>query len=417
LAEYIVDHQKFTTFDYAKITQGEDMSKEQVESYVSELVRSSNSEEIDSPISRIEMVGSSKTISLSEIITDGKKKYKYMKVSLIALKFVPLTTFHGRFQDCSFSMIDNRLQSGKEVRRVSFNSNVQSRVWMGMDYYISTKDIEKIKFVLSIGGLMVSEDSAWAAVKVCAKFKFTNDPEQSRLIPTMVISDLPSDALEAPGRNKNIVDGRIQDNDLKALRQMKIDGDVIDVSQPTKSTPIAVTYAGTRFVAGEGSNAGMEDDGSFPAMSARSVSPEPKKGKGKRVAWKSPVPSVAPSVSESLKELIDSGDLKGALNILNAIQEEEDSSVERPSPIQEELSPLGIIYQAIGYLSDTGAKSVKFSDEPDLYFFLKNNLEAAKTVLYYTTQAPTFIKLDKFDGCEEGSLNLLRVKISDVEFY
>lgn len=284
MSDHVKSHRRGKEFQYATLVEG---IPETTENLLSRLrsfkppggMTTTTADKMP----KINLTGSFHSLKLSQAtdyLSTKKMPFKFSKefilLSEILLTFVPLISFGDKFSAFKVAIVDNRKVDDVVVRSYTGNTNISCNASMSLDYCVSMDDLNDLELVFVCPQPTLKQGKVWAVVNVHLILKQFDFPVQSYVKPTFSIFQIPHSGLEDVDTDPRHFNGLIQEADLDAMKQIKSDGDMTDVSKPHVKTMAKSALAGTAYAGGQqakpkigriteiASDKGSQDSGYLP---------------------------------------------------------------------------------------------------------------------------------------------------------
>jgi len=184
------------------------------------------------------------TFQLQHLLPPRKDKlHTYINISEVLVVYGSLISSDSAFSKIKVSIIDNRLLGNKVAKSYIANTNVISKATMSLSYCFPRAEASQVNLSLSREAAFLEEGSQWGVAQVRIQMEETEFPTQSSNSTVQAINMLPQSMLEERPVNSDTIDISIMNNDRLRLRDMYMDGDLADETEPVINRMEAVKYA------------------------------------------------------------------------------------------------------------------------------------------------------------------------------
>jgi len=255
MSDHIKAHRRGKEFKYATLVEGEPETAENLLSRLRTFRPSGGKTTTTADkMPHINLKGPYHCLKLSsatDFLSTKKTPFKYSKeyilVSEILITFVPLISFGDKFSAFKVAIIDNRKVEDTIVRSYTGNTNISCNASMSLDYCTSLSDIDDMELAFVCPQPTLKAGKTWAVINVHLVLQQFDFPVQSYVKPTFSIFQIPHSGLNDNDTDPRHFNGIIQEADLEAMKQIKSDGDITDISKPSVRTMSKSALAGTAF--------------------------------------------------------------------------------------------------------------------------------------------------------------------------
>jgi len=255
MSDHIKSHRRGREFNYATLVEGIPETRENLLSRLRSFKPSGGKTTTTADkMPHINLTGPYHCLKLSkatDFLSTKKSAFKYSKefilVSEVLLTFVPLISFADKFSAFKVAIIDNRKVDDVIVRSYTGNTNVSCNASMSLDYCTSLNDLEDMELAFVCPQPTLKAGKVWAVINVHLVLQQLDFPVQTYVKPTFSVFQIPHSGLEDVDTDPRHFNGIIQEADLEAMKQIKADGDISDVSKPVIKTMQKSALAGTAF--------------------------------------------------------------------------------------------------------------------------------------------------------------------------
>jgi hypothetical protein len=255
MSDHIKAHRRGKQFSYATLVEGEPESNENLLSRLRTFKPSGGKTTTTADkMPHISLTGPYHCLKLSratDFLSTKKTSFKYSKefilVSEILITYVPLISFGDKFSAFKVAIIDNRKVDDTIVRSYTGNTNISCNASMSLDYCTSLSDIEDMELAFVCPQPTLKAGKVWAVINVHLVLQQFDFPVQTYVKPTFSIFQIPHSGLNDHDTDPRHFNGMIQEADLEAMKQIKSDGDISDISKPHVKTMAKSALAGTAF--------------------------------------------------------------------------------------------------------------------------------------------------------------------------
>jgi hypothetical protein len=202
----------------------------------------------------IELKGDVHVLDLSKatnFLSTKKVKFQYSKrfilIHEVLITFVPLISFGDKYSAFKMGLVDNRKLDNPVVRSYMGNTNISCNASASLDYCICVDDISDMSLVFVCPQPTLKDGKTWAVVNVNLSLRQLDFPVQTYVKPTFAIFQIPHSGLADNEVDPRHFHGTLQEADLEALKTIKAQGDLSDVSKPVVKTMAKSALAGTSY--------------------------------------------------------------------------------------------------------------------------------------------------------------------------
>jgi hypothetical protein len=160
-----------------------------------------------------------------------KKNYAQIK----SIKIIYTPNMSSTADYCKFwvTLSDNRMVNNtKSGPKVAMVSNQEGVVEMGCDYCVSTRDIGSYVLSYLLERAIMKADHQWGTMTLVFTIVESDIPFQAVKRDTMAVYRMPVSTLAERETDPDTVDISFTSADIKALRELFMSGDVVDVDAP-----------------------------------------------------------------------------------------------------------------------------------------------------------------------------------------
>jgi len=255
MSDHIKAHRRGKQFSYATLVEGEPESSENLLSRLRTFRPTGGKTTTTADkMPHINLTGPYHCLKLSratDFLSTKKSSFKYSKefilVSEILITYVPLMSFGDKFSAFKVAIIDNRKVEDTIVRSYTGNTNISCNASMSLDYCTSLNDLEDMELAFVCPQPTLKAGKVWAVINVHLVLQQFDFPVQTYVKPTFSIFQIPHSGLNDNDTDPRHFNGMIQEADLEAMKQIKSDGDISDISKPSVKTMQKSALAGTAF--------------------------------------------------------------------------------------------------------------------------------------------------------------------------
>jgi len=139
--------------------------------------------------------------------------------------------------------VDDRLLQNKIAKSYVANTNIISKATMSLSYCFPRDEVDAITLTLSREAAFLEEGRQWGVAQVQITLEETEFPIQTHNTVVRAINTIPQSMLEERDVDPDMIDISMGNHDLQGLRQMYLDGDLADETEPVTQKTEIVKYA------------------------------------------------------------------------------------------------------------------------------------------------------------------------------
>jgi hypothetical protein len=166
-------------------------------------------------------------------ISEASFKKPYVLISRITGEFVPLMSSSSDYTDLYFTLEDGRLLDHCTiVQSIKLPSNQNGVFELSCDYCLNIKDLSQLSLKYFLSRPVMKEGFQWGSVSLTIRMSESDTPYLIPKIEAMAIVRAPFTTLEENSKDPDHADVVFTSGQLKRLREMYLEGDVVDVDAP-----------------------------------------------------------------------------------------------------------------------------------------------------------------------------------------
>lgn len=194
-------------------------------------------------IPKIKLIENTHQFNLGQIIGKRKDFKDYIRLSSVVGVFIPLISSFFEFSTVSFTLHDTRKQSKTAVQTARYNSNLQSKVEMSLDYCIPKTSASKIILDVGLEQATLMPGEEWGVLQMVINLETSDSPYVTNLKEVVSVVGMPPSLLETYKSNPNYIDTTITESQKKTVRDIFESGDIADETEPLKEDLKPINYA------------------------------------------------------------------------------------------------------------------------------------------------------------------------------
>lgn len=243
LSDLISNHKPGTTFQYVAITGKDSETFEARLSRLRSFKPTTNHKRIPSEkLPTVELHGIETVISLGAILPK-KNTAKYVRVSGIMGYFSStMATFHT-FTKVRIAMMDGRFHPPVKIQSATVGSNMDSKFEISMEFCVPVDECGDINFIVAADQELMPDNRQWGAIQAQVELEFMDFPQKTIIKPVNAVLAPNQTILEDLEVDPNNVDITLTEIDRKKLKEMYINGEIIDEGEPIVRKSKANTYS------------------------------------------------------------------------------------------------------------------------------------------------------------------------------
>lgn len=248
MTSLLKDHQSGNRFLYAAVTANQD---EEDHSRLRRLIQ--HKPKLDRktiPIDNLPILPlfkETEEFKMSALLDTCKVKSKgpgtYINISEVLIVYGSLISSDSAFSHVRVCIVDDRLMANKVAKSYVANTNVISKATMSLSYSFPRNEIDKISLTLSMEAAFLEEGSQWGVAQVQVRLTETAFPIQVNNTAVRAINAIPQSLLEDRTVDPDFIDISMTDDNRKNLRDLYMDKDLADETEPVISKTESVKYA------------------------------------------------------------------------------------------------------------------------------------------------------------------------------
>lgn len=193
----------------------------------------------------LRLYNETETYNLSSVIGLPKKgdPPTYIRIDEILIMYGALISHDSDFSKVRVAIVDDRMRREKITKAYIANTNISSKASISLAYPVPRDEISKLSLTISRESSFLEDDCQWGAAQVKISMTESTFPFPECNEPIVGINVLPQTALEERTTNPDKVDISIMNNDREGLRNLYMNGDLVDESAPITNKFENVKYA------------------------------------------------------------------------------------------------------------------------------------------------------------------------------
>lgn len=172
-----------------------------------------------------------------------KKCEDYVHVVSVTGYYASLTSVTSSFSKAKCSIMDTRYHPPHEVQFCTFNTNLDGKIELSMDYCVPKESVDRINLVIIREQATITHGEQWGALQLQIQIEQTSFPFQSPLKTAAGVLAPTASAIEDFQVNPNGIDITMTMANLPKIREMYQDGDIADVGEEVVFKTKKNTYA------------------------------------------------------------------------------------------------------------------------------------------------------------------------------
>jgi hypothetical protein len=167
----------------------------------------------------------------------------YILISDCIVLYGSLIPADAAFSKVSVGIRDSRLIRDKMAKSVTVQTNNVSKANMSLSHCFPRKEADAISLVVSREVPFLEPGCQWGVIQIQLVIEEMDFPIQTDNLPIAAINAITKSALEEHTVNPNVLDITIVNSDLRHLREMHMNNDLADETEPVANKTAAVQYA------------------------------------------------------------------------------------------------------------------------------------------------------------------------------
>lgn len=175
--------------------------------------------------------------------------YDYVCIKRVTLIFAPLSSFVDTHSDVIVSLLDMRKRTNNITRALKLQDNKNYRGEFALDYSFPKSSIDKVSlsFAQEVPTFMVGEQ--WGACQMFFELEEATFPLTYAFQETIGTLGATESMLQEYQYNPAVKDLAIRDTHLKSLRDMYLNGEILDETEAKHDRKAKVSYASSSGIA------------------------------------------------------------------------------------------------------------------------------------------------------------------------
>jgi hypothetical protein len=207
------------------------------------------------------------SFDLSRLLPASRSKVKtYINISDVVVVYGSLISTDSTFSKVRVSIVDDRLLNNKIAKSYIATTNVMSKANMNLSYCFPRDEIDAIRLTVSREAAFLEQGRQWGAVQVLIQMEESEFPIQNSNVAVRAINTIPQSLMEDREVDPDFIDISIVENNRKQLRDIYMDGDLADETEPIKNRTDAVKYAKSSLAGPKGKKAEQKQTGEWGFM-------------------------------------------------------------------------------------------------------------------------------------------------------
>ncbi|UZA34088.1 movement protein [Edgeworthia chrysantha mosaic-associated virus] len=176
-------------------------------------------------------------------VVSVKKGPSYIRLASMLAVYTPLVSSFSEFSTVSLTLHDTRKISNTAIQTAKFNSNLQNKVELSLDFCVPRASAGKIILDVSLEQATLMQGEEWGTLSLIIVMESSEAPYVTNLKDVVSVVAMPPALLGSYTNNPNYIDTTITESHRKNVRDMYESGDIADETEPMKEELKAVTYA------------------------------------------------------------------------------------------------------------------------------------------------------------------------------
>jgi hypothetical protein len=244
ISSLIKGHKTDERFMYAAISNRPANEKGSRLSKLTRFVPSTNRTPIpEKKLPSIPLYKESETFPLSQIVSRTGKPYVLIKEVLIV--FAPLVSSDSVYTTVRIAILDNRFIDDRQrpVKDFQANTNIVSKASLMLSYCFPRSEVDRIGLAISRDTAFLDEGVQWGVIQMQIAMEEMDFPIQLDNSELLAVNSMPQSLLDDRETNPNSLNITLHEGDRKKLRDMYMDGDIRDESEPLVGRNEAIKYS------------------------------------------------------------------------------------------------------------------------------------------------------------------------------
>lgn len=236
-------------FPYAAITKSEDESHDARMRRLVNLQPRINFRKLDIPdhislkfFKEVEEFPMNLIVQLSHKQKD-KTNYDYILMKRVSIIFSPLSSFFDSHSDVVVTIMDARKRSGLIARRFNLTDNDQYKVEGSLDYCFPKASADKVSLSFAQDIPTFNTGEQWGACQIFLEVEESDYPQSVAFKESIGLPTFATSMLEDYKYDPTTIDLAVRNMHRRDLREMYLNGQIADETEPQSEKLGRVTYA------------------------------------------------------------------------------------------------------------------------------------------------------------------------------